>query len=400
MRKFNYKPSMPSFDSGRVRKSAKKNSSTLKLAAVILAGFLAGVLGGIVGYNIQDDDSFSSQSTGQTVVSSESELITSLAENAGPSVVSINVLGPETRGLFGDIQRQSGAGTGFIVDESGIIATNRHVVGGEGSTVTVTLSDGTELDDVEIIGATPDGDPLDIAFLKVNNTEGKEMTPLPLGDSGEVQVGQKVAAIGNALGQFQNTVTTGIISGYGRDIQAMSESGFGTDTLQNLFQTDAAINAGNSGGPLVNMNGEVIGVNTAVAGGGAENIGFAIPINDLKGLISSVMETGELKRPYLGVRYMNLTADYAYEYNLDVDRGAYILPGVRGQSGGVLPDSPAAKAGLKEKDVITHVEGNPVNERNSLISLISQHQVGETVTLTVVRNGQERKIDVKLEAIE
>src|SRR5690606_10800678 len=147
-------------------------------------------------------------------------------------------------------------------------------------------SDGTELTDVEVIGRTGSNDPLDIAFLRIRDAKGKQLKAATLGDSGAAQVGDKVVAIGNALGEFQNTVTSGIISGFGRNVVAGDETG--SETLQNLLQTDAAINQGNSGGPLVNANGEVIGINTAIAGGGAENIGFAIPINDIKGLIKSV----------------------------------------------------------------------------------------------------------------
>src|SRR5207249_716858 len=156
--------------------------------------------------------------------------------------------------------------------------------------------DGTELKNVSVIGRTSDSDPLDIAFLKINDKKGKTLTPVKLGDSSKIQVGDKVLAIGNALGQFQNTVTQGIISGYGRSVQAGDSSQLGlsnnTETLQNLFQTDAAINEGNSGGPLVNMSGEVIGINTAIAGG-AQNVGFSIPINDVQGLIKSVLNKGK-----------------------------------------------------------------------------------------------------------
>jgi serine protease Do len=202
-------------------------------------------------------------------------------------------------------------------------------------------------------------------------------------------------AIGNALGQFQNTVTSGIISGFGRSVQAGDESGGSSETLQNLFQTDTAINQGNSGGPLVNTSGEVIGINTAVAGN-AENIGFAIPINDLQGLINSVLKEGKLLRPYLGVRYISLTDDLAYEYNLgDHKRGAYLAPGSETV---VLDNSPAQKAGLKVKDIITKVDDVPINENNSLTSVLGRHSVGDKVTLTIIRDGKEQKLTATLEA--
>jgi serine protease Do len=218
-----------------------------------------------------------------------------------------------------------------------------------------------------------------------------------LGDSSKMQVGDKVVAIGNALGQFQNTVTEGILSGFGRSVTAGDSSGTGSDeTLQNLFQTDAAINEGNSGGPLVNINGEVIGINTAIAGD-AQNIGFAIPINDAQGSIKSILGTGKLERPYLGVRYISLTDDYAYTYNLPVKRGAYIPPAAGGQAS-IVSGSPADKAGLKEKDVITAIDDTKIDENNSLTSVLGKHAVGDNITLSVLRGGKDMKIKVTLEA--
>lgn len=208
-----------------------------------------------------------------------------------------------------------------------------------------------------------------------------------------MEVGDRVIAIGNALGQFENTVTSGILSGYGRDVQA--RDGSSIESLQNLFQTDAAINPGNSGGPLMNLNGEVIGINVAVADG--QNIGFAIPINDVKGLIASVRKNGKLERPYLGVRYVSLTDDAAYYYNLDVKRGAYIAPSRQGQPS-VIPDSPADRAGIREKDIIVAINDVAIDERNSLVSVLGRFSVGDTVELKIIRDGKEQKISLKLEA--
>lgn len=366
----------------------------LALALLVLVSLSGGLVGG---YLANSEKGAPSQETTRQIVSSESQLISQIASEVGPSVVSVNVTDERVQNtLFGprSVTRES-AGTGFIISKEGIIATNRHVIPAGVEEVGVTLADGTELTDVRVIGRTSDSDPLDVAFLKINDAKGRELKPIKLGDSSKMEVGFKVIAIGNALGQFQNTVTAGIVSGYGRSVTAASETGGGAETLQNLFQTDASINQGNSGGPLVNMQGEVIGVNTAVAGG-AENIGFAIPIDDVKGLISSVLETGKLQRPYLGVRYISLTDDYAYQFNLDTKRGAYLAP-ARGQRT-VIPGSPADKAGLKEKDIITEVNDKPINEKNSLISLLGRHSVGDKVTLTVVRDGKEMKIDITLEA--
>ncbi|HET7629758.1 MAG TPA: trypsin-like peptidase domain-containing protein, partial [Candidatus Saccharimonadales bacterium] len=294
-------------------------------------------------------------------------------------------------GFSQPVEEQS-AGTGIIISDDGYVMTNRHVVPQGTTTVSVTLSDGTELNNVEVVGRTSDNDSLDIAFLKIKDKKGKTLVPAKMGDSGKVQVGDKVVAIGNALGQFQNTVTSGIISGFGRSVEAGDETG--SETLQNLFQTDAAINRGNSGGPLVNLSGEVIGINTAVAGGSSENIGFAIPISDTQGLIKSVLEKGKLLRPYLGVRYVSLTDDYAYQFNLDVKRGAYIVPSRNGQPS-ILPGSPAEKAGLQEKDIITKVDGVNVDENHSLTSLAGRKSVGDEVTLTIIRGDKEMTVKVK-----
>lgn len=381
----------------QLKKITPKRTAALSTALLVLISAAAGFVGGWVGSEANSNGALSSQ-TEQQIISSESELISKIAREVGQSVVSVSVTSQsQTQSFFGfGSGEQQSAGTGFIVSDDGLVATNRHVVAGANK-VSVTLSDGTELTDVEVVGRTNEGDPLDVAFLKINDAKGKDLKPAKLGDSAQMEVGDRVVAIGNALGQFQNSVTTGIISGYGRDVEASDGTGFSTETLQNLFQTDAAINQGNSGGPLVNLNGEVIGINTAVAGSGAENIGFAIPINDAKGLIDSVIATGKLERPYLGVRYITLTDDVAFDLGIDTKRGAFIVEGQRGQPS-ILEDSPAQKAGLREKDIIIKINGENVDERNSLTSLIGKHQVGEEVTLTIVRDGQEQEIKATLEA--
>lgn len=362
--------------------------------------FLAGFGGGLLGAQVNNHGNLGSTTTAQKqqYVSSESQLIAEIAKTTGQSVVSIDTSSQTTAtDFFGYryLQRQSGAGTGFIIDDQGVIATNRHVVPAGTTSVSVTLADGTKYSNVEVIGRTPDSNSLDVAFLKIADLKGKKLTPVTLGDSSKMQVGDRVIAIGNALGQFQNTVTAGIISGYGRDVQAGDQSSGVTENLTDLFQTDAAINPGNSGGPLVNISGEVIGINTAIAGNG-QNIGFAIPINDLKGLISSVLETGQLQQPYLGVRYVSLTDDLAYQYNLSVNRGAYIVPSSGGSS--IVQGSPADKAGLKEKDIIVKVNNTGIDEKTSLTSALSQFKVGGNVSLSVVRGGKTITVHATLEA--
>lgn len=386
----------PKSDQSISQQISSKKAAILSIALFFIASIASGFVGGWYGARGRQQ---LQTSANQQVVLNESQLISQIAKNAGPSVVSVNVTSQTTSvGFFGFTQQaeQQSAGTGVIISSDGVIITNRHVVPAGTTNVSVTLSDGTELKSVDVIGRTAEGDSLDVAFLKIKDTKGEKLTPAKIGDSSKMQVGDKVVAIGNALGQFQNTVTDGIISGYGRSVQAGDNSGASSETLQNVFQTDAAINEGNSGGPLVNISGEVIGINTAIAGQ-AQNIGFAIPVDDLKGLIKSVLTKGKLERPYLGVRYINLTDDYAYQYNLSVKRGAYILPSTSGQSS-ISSNSPASKAGLKEKDIITKIDNDTLDDTHSLTSLIGRHTVDDQVTLTIIRDGKQQTIKATLEA--
>ncbi len=362
--------------------------SKAKISALVIICGLAGFGGGVLGSNLGNDSNLLNTASQTKFINSESQLIAQIAKDIGQSVVSIDVQsrvsGSDFFGMPQTEQQQS-AGTGFIIDVGGIIITNRHVVPTGTDKVSITLADGTQYDNVQVLGRTSENSSLDVAFLKISDLKDKKLSSVKLGDSLKVQVGDRVVAIGNALGQFQNTVTSGIISGYGRDVTAGDQTGSTLENLTDLFQTDAAINEGNSGGPLVNINGEVIGINTAIAGG-AQNIGFAIPINDVKGLIDSVLTKGQLEQPFLGVRYVSLTPDLAYQFNVNVDHGAYILPSNDGSS--IVVGSPAEKAGLKEKDVIIKVNDKTVDERSSLTSILSQFKVGETVTLTLNRDGK------------
>jgi len=386
----------------------------LFVVVTILSGFAGAWL---EGHDNQTGLVTASVGSEKKVVTSESQLISQIAKTVGPSVVSVNVdinsggsadsgSADGGFGLFGFSQpeEEEDAGTGIILSSSGIIITNRHVVPAGTTSVSVTLSDGTELKDVSVIGRTSSSDSLDIAFLKINNAEGHKLIPATIGDSSTVQVGDDVVAIGNALGQFQNTVTSGIISGYGRSVQASADSGgsddgFGlsseTENLDDLFQTDAAINEGNSGGPLVNLNGQVIGINTAIASN-SQNIGFAIPINDAKGLINQVLKTGKFSVPYLGVRYIPLTADVADEYNLSTQNGAFIAPSSDPTQPSVVSGSPADNAGLQINDIITQLNGINIDQTHSLTSLLDQFVPGDKISLTILRNGQTLHVNVTL----
>lgn len=386
-----------------VRPASSDHTGKQRVMAIILLIIFSttfGFLGGYFGDRANETGGLTGESHRQTVTD-ESARITQIVKDVGPSVVSINVTSQAVRTTYFGSRavEQRSAGTGIIIDANGTIITNRHVIPAGATSVNVTLSDGTELENVEVIGRTNDNDTLDVAFLKINDKKGKELKAAKIGDSSKVEVGQNAIAIGNALGQFQNTVTAGIISGYGRSVEAGDGSGLGSsESLQNLFQTDTAINEGNSGGPLVNLDGEVIGINTAIAGGDAQNVGFAIPVNDIKGLITSVLKDGKLLRPYLGVRYVTLNDDAAFQYNLEIKRGAYIAPVEPGQPPSILPNSPASKAGLRDGDIITKVGNDSINETNSLISLLGRHAVGDKVTLTIIRDKKEQPLDVTLEA--
>lgn len=376
-----------------------KTVKPLTVTQAVFVSAIVGFGGGWLSSYANSQQSASSIDEKKIVMSTEGDVISDVASTVGKSVVSINVTQQTTTtNYFGNTRssESQAAGTGIIISTDGLVLTNRHVVPEGTSKVSIVMSDGTTFDDVEVVGRTSSSDTLDIAFLQINDTKGITLTAAKIGDSSKVKVGERVIAIGNALGQFQNTVTTGILSGYGRSIIAGGENG-STENLENLFQTDAAINQGNSGGPLVNLSGQVIGVNVAIADD-AQSVGFAIPINDVKGLIESVKTTGRLERPYIGVVYLPITADVASEYSLPVKKGAYIAPrNVVGQEP-IITGGPAERAGLKPGDIITEVNGIAIDQGASLTSLLGRSKVGDTVTLTVVRGDKTEKIRITLAA--
>ena len=317
------------------------------------------------------------------LVLQEGEVVADVAKKVGPSVVSVASEGAANR--FG-IARES-AGTGVIISKDGYVMTNKHVLGDNAQSVDILLSDGTSYEDVRIVGR----DPLnDLAFLKINGVNN--LPAAKIGDSNKVEVGQKMVAIGNALGEFQNSVTSGIISGIGRPLSASDGTETGIESLEGLLQTDAAINPGNSGGPLVNLNGEVIGINTAIAGD-AEGIGFAIPVNSAKGLIKTVTAHGKVERAYIGVQYITLDAEAAKALKVERKNGAYVYVE---NGNGVISGSPADKAGVKNRDIITKVNGVDISQRNGLSALISQFIPGEQIELSIVRDGKEQTLQVTL----
>jgi len=343
------------------------------------------------------------------VVDEQSEGI-NVAKNASSAVVSIiataEVPKYETyyRNFFnfqipiqeqnGTEQQQIGAGSGFIVSDDGYIVTNKHVVSEEDATYTVILKDAQHMDEkieARVVARDPNND---IAILKIEKTG---LPYLNLGDSDSLSVGQTTVAIGYALGEFDNTVSKGIVSGLSRSITASDMQGE-MEELENLIQTDAAVNSGNSGGPLLDIKGNVIGVNVAMAD--AENIGFAIPINYVKKVYEEAKTSGTLKKEataYLGVRYVNIDSSIQKANNLAYDYGVIITRGEKKTDLAVIPGSPADKAGLVENDIILEVNGTKIdNKDNTLAKMIGKLKPGDEVKLKVYHRGEEKEIAVTL----
>ena len=316
--------------------------------------------------------------------------ISEIANSVSKSVVSI-ITNTSTTGSFFTGQVSQAAGTGFILSSDGYIATNKHVVA-NATKIGVILDDGSTYEDVELIGTDPIND---FAIVKIKDV--KNLTPIKIGDSKTTNIGQQVIAIGNALGTYQNSVTSGIISGKGRSLTASDSSRTTYETLSDMIQTDAAINGGNSGGPLVNAAGEVIGINTAYASQG-NNVGFAIPINSVKGIMTGVLKDGKFERAVLGVRYQTITPLIAKEKKLDVTAGAYVKGS--NNASAVIKGSAGDKAGIKDGDIITAVNGTKIGTAGSLGSLIGEYAVGDTVKLEVYRDKKYIQLDVKLEAYD
>jgi serine protease Do len=408
---------------------SNKKPMAILTGVALLAGFFGGVLGQqvIPGYTLRTGDTGTEivQPVKTQLVSEESKIIEAI-EKVSPAVVSIVITkdlrisknrgfgmpfdffgnDPFFNQFFGQRGQQQapdeaekdefetrkvGGGSGFLVSEEGMILTNRHVVADEDADYTVVLNDGTEYKAAVLSRDTFN----DLAIIQIDPEDGEKVSGLPtvkLGSSNALRVGQSVIAIGNPLSEFENSATSGIISAKGRAIVASDSRGRGQN-LSGLLQTDAAINPGNSGGPLVNLEGEVIGVNTAIAQS-AQGIGFAIPMDDVKPIIASVKEHGRIIRPILGVMYVQLTEEMAEELEIGVDHGA-LLKG-DGEQFAVIPNLPADKAGLLERDVILEVEGVVIDEDHSLVQEIMKHKPGDKVSLKVWRKNTVLTIEVEL----
>jgi S1-C subfamily serine protease len=303
----------------------------------------------------------------------EESIVVNVVEEVSPAVVSIVVKTLVFDPFSGPEASEEGIGTGFVVDPTGIIVTNSHVVDDNAGEYSVILGSG-EAYEVNKIHLDPISD---LAILEI---DARNLKTVELGDSEAVKVGQKAIAIGNALGRYSNTVTTGVVSGITR--QLVATSGFGDmKTYENAIQTDAALNPGNSGGPLLSSAGQVIGINVATSVY-ADNIGFAIPVNTLKPILKTFFEMGRIVRPYLGVRYTIITKEISQIRGFP--EGAYIS--------GVINGSPAKKAGLLRGDIVTSIDGKLITSDNTLAKMISQKSVGDIVEIVLNRDDTELKI--------
>jgi serine protease Do len=332
-----------------------------------------------------------------------------VVKKSSPSVVSIvvtkelesfyNLTGPDIfdfwnfgitvpKGNGQKEKKEVGGGTGFVIGPDGLILTNKHVVSDEQAEYSVVFNDGKRFE-AKVLGRDP---VYDIAVLKI---ETKNLAVLEIGDSDKIEIGQTVIAIGNALSQYSNSVTRGVVSGINRKITAGDSFG-GAEVIEGAIQTDAAINPGNSGGPLLNLDGQVIGVNTAVNWQG-QSLGFAIPINQAKSVIASVKQFGKIVRSWLGVRYVQLNKKIAEANKLKYDYGAMILRGQSQNEPAVISASPADKAGLKENDIILEVNGVKLDDNAALAQKIAKYKPADTVSLKVARGDEVIEIKVKLE---
>jgi S1-C subfamily serine protease len=376
--------------------STSVGSAVLGGLVVAVAG-LALIEAGVI--DTSDDSSASLAAPPLTRPASQSEgkglTVSEIYDRTSSGVAFISAQRTETTQgpLFPEGQQSTATGSGFLIDDQGHVLTNAHVVQGA-SRVDVQFSEDGNSQEAEVVGTDPSSD---LALLKVDDTQGA--TPLPLGDSSKAEVGDPVVAIGNPFG-LDRTVTSGIVSALQRQIQA--PNGF---SISDVIQTDAAINPGNSGGPLLDSTGQVIGVNSQIASqsGGNEGVAFAVPISTARDVVSQILDTGSVQRAYLGISGGDITAEVARALELPVDRGVLVEQ--------VYPGGPADSAGIKGAtgqatvagqsypvggDIITKLDGEELTGMDEVISAVNEHQAGDELTLTVLSNGNEREVKVKL----
>ncbi len=322
----------------------------------------------------------------------EESMIIDIVEKTSPAVVTIGISKLERFSTFNPFdpfsffetqeqQVEQDIGTGFIVDSKGLIITNKHVVSDLDAQYRVISAD-NQTYEVQNIYRDPSND---LAILKI---EGQGLPTVELGNSDSLRVGQFALAIGTALGEFRHTVTTGVVSGLGRGIVAGSSFAGYVEELDNVIQTDAAINSGNSGGPLLNSAGQVIGINVAVAQG-AQNIGFAIPINIAKSMLDNFYQTGEFARPFLGIRYSTITKEAAILN--EIPEGAYVVEVITGSS--------AAEAGIQPGDIITEIAGQKIKDgQEGVAEIVNKKRVGETIVVKIWRERETKEVPVRLKS--
>ncbi|MFH1509304.1 MAG: trypsin-like peptidase domain-containing protein [bacterium] len=373
----------------KMKKSPKRKGRYLVL--LIIISLVAGALGGFV-----TDRYFSSKTntetnnnnaTSEEVINVEiNEAVTDIIKEASSSVVSI-MADIQSTNIFGQTINQQASGTGFIITSDGLILTNRHVVSATDATYTVITSAGKKFTVTKVIRDTIN----DLAFLEI---EASTLPVLELGNSSALEVGQTVVAIGNALGNYQNTVTKGIVSGLDRNIYAGGSFASQSEQLEGVIQTDASINPGNSGGPLLDLSGRVVGINTAVDSSG-QLIGFALPIDDAKKAIDSVIAGGKILRPFLGIRYIPLTPEFASLNDLPSDHGILIYSDdVRISA--VVEDSPAAEAKLRSGDIITQIDDYEIGKTSSFSKIMQNFDPQDEVILKVIREDNNFSLKIVL----
>ena len=373
----------------------KERRNQIIITAFIGAVFLAGFIGAVIGATYPSwagnlsflPDSLKPKQTGvekvtqggkEVVRTVEESAVIDVVDKASPAVVSIVAQTVSLSPIEGVQKTDQGIGTGFIVRSDGVILTNSHVVENTSITYKVVTRDKKTYDVKKIDRDSA----IDFAILKI---DAKDLATVNLGDSDSIRVGQKVVAIGNALGQFDNTVTVGVVSGIGRGVTASDSLGLSAETLENVIQTDAALNPGNSGGPLLDLSANVIGINFATTVG-AENIGFVIPINRVKNVLDQYFARGRIIKPFLGISYVMV--DSATSQLHDIPQGAFVRRVVAG--------SPADKAGLEAGDVITKFADTSLKDGATLASAISKSKVGQSVDLEVWRGGKTIKLKATL----
>ena len=361
-------------------KKAKKISIILAILFIVLVSALGGAIA---------DRWFSPQENNTTPqvieqkILNEESVVVDIAERISPTVVTVGISKVQTINFFNPQKIEQDIGSGFVVDKNGLVITNKHVVTDRQAKYRIVTADNKTYEVTKIYR-----DPAnDLAILKINTDN---LSTVTLGDSSNLKVGQFVVAIGTALGKFRHTVTTGVISGLGRGVTAGSPFEGYIEQLDNVIQTDAAINPGNSGGPLLNSLGQVIGVNVAIAQG-AQNIGFAIPINTVRDMLENFRQTGEFSRPFLGIRYAMVTKEAAILN--EIPEGAYVI--------GVVLESSADRAGIKEGDIIIELDSQKIKDvKGGLAAIISQKKVGEKISAKIWRSGETIELIVELREAE